>query len=566
MPIMRNMAIKMILKYFVRFSVLTLMIVTIQLLLTSTIENQASAMNATAPPPQQKILPGTFNRQARKKRIALVIGNSNYIHSPSLDNPVQDAELISNTLKSSGFEVIMQLDVGYKQMKRAIRKFASRLKSHEKNTVGLVYFAGHGTQVSGRNYLIPVDANITSEADVEIETIDAQGLLSALQHAGNELNIIILDACRNNPFKRGSRATVQGFARMDAPTGALLAYSTQPGNIAVDGDGRHSPYARALSQAMQKPGMMIEQVFKSVRNKVNSKTDGKQIPWEESSLFGDFYFKMPNEIVTPPTGFEDIQVSKEDSQQEKKGAAQVKDRAILLQAETSFWNSIKDSDQPAAFESYLKSFPKGVFAELAHLKLAKLTAQQKKKVAIAKTEAERCSRFRTAQRSDNKRHRTVPWAKSENCLVDYDADVPVRYCVSSVLPSQKGNHYGVASLLDDSNYTSWIESHRLDGIGEWILADFQGTRRITGFTIKNGYNKSKRTYFRNGRIKTVTLHFSDGSWQVVKITDKPGLQRVLLRKPVKARWMQMKILSAIRGTHYKDTCVNEFKILSTPVR
>jgi len=156
--------------------------------------------------------------------------------------------------------------------------------------VGLFYYAGHGLQVNGINYIIPLDAEIREETDVKYEAVDAGRVLDAMYNAGNAFNIVILDACRDNPLARGFRSGFSGLARMDAPKGTIVAYSTSPGKLALDGKGRNSPYTAALVDYMDDPGLTIEQVFKKCRRRIDRATNGKQIPWESTSLTGDFYF------------------------------------------------------------------------------------------------------------------------------------------------------------------------------------------------------------------------------------------------------------------------------------
>jgi formylglycine-generating enzyme required for sulfatase activity len=163
--------------------------------------------------------------------------------------------------------------------------------------VGLFYYAGHGVQLSGRNYLIPTTAHIDREGDVEIEAVSADWVIEQMRYARNRLNIVILDACRNNPFTRSMRSVDHGLATMDAPAGILIAYSTAPGAVAADGAGRNSPYTEALTQAMREMHEPVEQVFKHVRVGVMSATSGKQVPWESSSLTGDFYFAAPSKVA-----------------------------------------------------------------------------------------------------------------------------------------------------------------------------------------------------------------------------------------------------------------------------
>ncbi len=237
---------------------------------------------ASAPPPVVQYEEGP--------RVALIIGNSAYKSAP-LANPVNDAKLITTTLQKIGFKTILELDADQKTMKRAINRFGDELEKMGKDAVGLFYYAGHGVQVAGRNYLLPVGADIQNEKDVDVEAVAADGILGAMDYAGNRLNVIVLDACRNNPFKRSFRSALRGLARMDAPRGSLIAYSTSPDNVAADGDGDNSPYTEALSSAMLQEGVAIERMFRQVRNHVMQTTNDMQIPWEASSLTGgDFFF------------------------------------------------------------------------------------------------------------------------------------------------------------------------------------------------------------------------------------------------------------------------------------
>jgi formylglycine-generating enzyme required for sulfatase activity len=236
---------------------------------------------------------GSASAISAETRIALVIGNSDYASGP-LPNPANDAKMISETLNNLGFEVIARRNADQNTMKRAIQEFGSRLEKAGPSAVGLFYYAGHGVQLNGRNYLIPTTAQIEREGDVEIEAVSADWVIEQMRYARNRLNIVILDACRNNPFTRSMRSVDHGLATMDAPAGILIAYSTAPGAVAADGSGRNSPYTEALSRAMRDLHEPVEQVFKHVRVGVMSATSGKQVPWESSSLTGDFYFAAQN--------------------------------------------------------------------------------------------------------------------------------------------------------------------------------------------------------------------------------------------------------------------------------
>lgn len=314
---------------------------------------------------------------AAEQRVALVIGNGAYEAQP-LDNPPNDAALMAETLREVGFEVVEEINADGRRMKRAVRKFGRLLSEAGEDAVGFVFYAGHGIQSKGENYMIPVDAQIQDALDVELEGVPASTVLSSLDQAGNRLNIVVMDACRNNPYKAVTRSAGSGLARMDAPSGTLIAYSTAPGKVAADGRGRNSPYTHALSRSIQTPGAKVEDVFKSVRVAVMDRTNGAQVPWESSSLTGDFYFldKAPEPVAAPePT------------------APSVPQNTVEL----TFWNSIKDGTSPALFESYLRQFPNGLFAELAKAKINVLNQQQ----AASKRQSDTAF-FQSIQNSENK--------------------------------------------------------------------------------------------------------------------------------------------------------------------
>ncbi|MGQ0675794.1 MAG: caspase family protein [Rhodospirillales bacterium] len=238
---------------------------------------------------------------AAENRLALVIGNSGYRHTGKLTNPANDARLVSAVLVERGFRLIgngPQLDLDRVAMERAIREFGRSL-SHD--AVGLVFYAGHGLAVKEVNYLMPVDANPVREADVDFELIDSRLIIKQMASAGNRLNMLILDACRNNPLlDRGFRSAGRGLARMEGASGTLVAFSTQPGNVAKDGDGRNSPYALAFMNAVRQPMGLLD-VFNRVGIEVRQATRGEQEPWlAVSPIEGQFYFTPPAPSAAPP--------------------------------------------------------------------------------------------------------------------------------------------------------------------------------------------------------------------------------------------------------------------------
>jgi hypothetical protein len=223
-----------------------------------------------------------------EKRHALVVGNAHYAHG-TLKNPLNDARALARELASSGFEVLLVEDGTQAGMQRAIRRLGDRLRE---GGVGLFYYAGHGLQVKGRNYLLPVDADVDREYEVEFNAIDVNRVLAMMDAAKNPLNIVILDACRTDPFARSLRLGAAGLAPMDAPTGTFIAFATAPGGAASDGDsGVNGTYTKHLLARIGTPGLPIEQLFKRVRVGVIDETGGQQTPWESSSLRGEFSFR-----------------------------------------------------------------------------------------------------------------------------------------------------------------------------------------------------------------------------------------------------------------------------------
>jgi uncharacterized caspase-like protein len=232
---------------------------------------------------------------AAEKRIALVVGNSAYQNVTRLDNPRNDATLMAETLSSLGFTLIggrAQLDLDKAALDTDVQDFGRQIQGAD---VALFYYAGHGLQVNGSNYLVPVGANPTREADVDFQMVDTNLVLRQMQGSGTRLNVVILDACRNNPFgARGYRATDGGLAQMRAPEGTLISYATQPGSVAQDGSNGHSPYTKALATTIKQAGLDIFQTFNQVGLTVKRETGGSQQPWVSSSpIEGSFYFVAP---------------------------------------------------------------------------------------------------------------------------------------------------------------------------------------------------------------------------------------------------------------------------------
>lgn len=289
-------------------------------------------------------------------RVALVIGNANYAAN-RLKNPRNDAALMSRTLAASGFDVMTIMDATAGEMQRAIAAFGQRLQSPD--TVALFYYAGHGVQANGDNYLIPLGSGVTSLEDVARGGIALRGVFQTLEQSQSRLNIVILDACRDNPFGNANGTAPAGLAPVVAPSGTIIGYATAPGTIARDGDGDNSPYTAALAENIPAQGLTLEDVFRSARRRVREATANRQTPWEHSSLLSEFYFHPKS-------------ADPESSADRSSNAAP----ADARHDEIAAWERIRASNDPEAFKAHIARFPGGLFAEVASVRLARMAAER----------------------------------------------------------------------------------------------------------------------------------------------------------------------------------------------
>jgi hypothetical protein len=233
-------------------------------------------------------LPATLPAQA-ERRVALIIGNGAYEHVGPLRNPVNDARAMAQTLSRMGFDVLLRENRNEDQVKQDIREWGRQL---DENSVALFYYSGHGIQVKGENYVVPIDAQIASEEEVEYSAVNMGFVTAQMERARSRVNIVFLDACRNNPFARSFRSATQGLAMVNAPAGTFIAYATAPGDVASDGTAAagYGLYTQQLLRYLSTPGLPIEQMHKQVRIAVSGASNGDQVPWESSSIMGDFFF------------------------------------------------------------------------------------------------------------------------------------------------------------------------------------------------------------------------------------------------------------------------------------
>lgn len=304
----------------------------------------ASPVNAVSKTASLQSKGPVLASSTKERRLALVIGNSNYETVKALPNPANDARAVAQLLNTAGFEVVMAFDLNRETLGQVVGEFSARIAESGPDTAALVYYAGHGLQVDGENFLVPVDARIEKEEDVATQAVRLADVMQALETAPSRVRIVILDACRNNPFSALGDASGKGLAIVDAPAGSIVAYATAPGTEAFDGAGQHSPYTAAFIKTVKQPGLPIEQLFKRVRVLVADATEAKQMPWESSSLTSDFVFFTadPNaNIAANPV-----------PSQEKVAVAQLATRSVQ-----SAYDVVVAEDSVEYYEEFVRIYP-----------------------------------------------------------------------------------------------------------------------------------------------------------------------------------------------------------------
>jgi uncharacterized caspase-like protein len=324
---------------------------------------------------------GAADYPSEEPRLALVIGNGAYPVDP-LKNAVQDAQALAATLTALGFSVTQLQNAGYREMLDALRNFGQNMQ--RQRGTALFYFSGHGLQLEGENYLLPIDSDIRRAHEIKYSALHVAQVLDEMEYANNRVNIVVLDASRNSSFAGEYRSVSRGLAQVDAPGGTLIALSTAPGNVSDDSEEHSGLYTKQLIANLSTPGLPVEQIFKRVRVDVMRASGGAQVPWENSSLVGDFYFSPPRDglsATTAPGAYLPSPAATLAPSVAPPPASNSK--AVELAA----WSNIKHSENPADYEAYLEHYPQGQFQALANFRLRKYRRQNNPRASAAPSQA-----------------------------------------------------------------------------------------------------------------------------------------------------------------------------------
>jgi len=456
---------------------------------------------------------------ATERRVALVVGNSAYEHTTPLRNPKNDAEAMTARLEKLGFEVFGGTDLDRRKLVESLIRFG---RAAEQADVALFFYAGHGLQVNGQNYLVPVDAMVEFEAEIDISLVSLSQIMQQLER-GSRTNLVFLDACRDNPFAKEmarsmNRAAVslsKGLGRIQSGSGTFIAFATQPDAVASDGTGANSPFTTALLKHIDRPGQSISDMMIEVRNEVIAETGGKQVPWDSSSLTGRFSFATEQTATAAPAATP----------------------APSASVEKEAYEQAVEVGSCGAYEAFQRRFPDSFYAELA------------KERAVAACAAPQS----VASAEPVVAVRSAP-AKSGVCQ---PGPFGVTYCASSVLKSQKGNFYEPDKMFDGNRDTAWVEAEEGDGIGETVTLHFGRQRKLAGFEIINGYDKSQTIWAANSRIRRLDVATATGPSLDVTLQDVRGARRVDFSTPVDTNFLELTIRDVYRGAKYRDTAVSE---------
>jgi len=440
-----------------------------------------------------------------EKRVALVIGNGAYAAGP-LANAANDATDMADVLGRRKFEVTLLTNADKSRMETAIEEFG---KSLHQGGVGLFYYAGHAMQIEGVNYLIPVAARINKEGDVKHQAVDVGLVLTEMEGSRNRLNVVILDSCRDNPFARSDRSAASGLARMDAPSGTLIAYSTAPGKTAADGSGRNAVYTGSMLKYMDTPGLEVGSMFKRVRSEVETVTEGRQTPWESTSVKGDFFF-TPIDVLDEKLNLTAEQLARyqqllaEQKQSEQKLQTMESEKTASIERMNREIKGLQDKlNQPGAADGTLDQMlamvdtRKQYREDLAAAKAKAEEEQRQREQEIARLKAQDVANRKKAFEADYEKYKRLSAAVKEGLLSEVELAAAWKTLCANWKVADQGKKPGIL-LWNDAK--SCAESGRQTGVelavdlGNDVKMEFLWIKALNGWVGK--YEVTNEEYRR----------------------------------------------------------------------
>jgi uncharacterized caspase-like protein len=492
-----------------------------------------------------------------QKRVALVVGNDLYANlapDQQLRRAANDARAVGDTLARLGFEVLRGENLGRQALIEKFDEFTRRLGGGD---TAVFFFAGHGVSIGGGNFILPTDIPNLNPGQENLLARVAFGendIVSDLQSRGVRVAVVMLDACRNNPLRRpGVTRSIggeRGLTRSDPVRGVFSLYSAGVGQTALDRLGDNDPdpnsvFTRVLLPTLSRPGLDLGALAVEVREEVArlaaSIGHDQRPAYYDETIGGRVYLAgAPRPDAAP------------SSPAQSAGTAQysLSAQPDPCAAAQAHWRSAETMDRVEAFEDHLSRFANCPFAGLARTRIADL----RRKVAALPPPV----------RSPSRPGR--PQSSGEACASLSAAAGVDRYCVSSVLPPQVGNSYDVRNLFGRSNATAWVEGVPGQGIGQWVVVEFDGLRSVKSIQVSNGYQKTQDIYSKNSRVRRVRLVFSQGETSTHRLEDRSGAQTITLDRPITAYWVQLVIEDVYPGYKYTDTAISKLFVTSEPAQ